>query len=337
MLAPIMTKEMKLFPSQPLPSRVKNVRSRAQSLKEFYAAASSANSASQIGGGGGGTAGGGRHATANSLVLLHEISGGGGTRATAAVRQKNSKSIGHLPTNAAVKNLLRNARTAGAGSETAQSQTNQTANETTSNLAAVTANGREKGGGTVQQHKCSSSLVSLKKPLDSIEEGVEMHPSSSSSPKITSIGQQEPKTPKHEAKNAATTVDGCDGGTTERNAKSTANSQQQQSAEKENNRSSSRTRSSRERKKQNSSGEEEGDREDEKGKDREKNAKSGGGNIISSGCFTMWLRSSKRKKGKAKGGGTATEPTVVAQSPRTDDLAKKDAAKNNERMERGKK
>ncbi|KAL3119318.1 hypothetical protein niasHT_008381 [Heterodera trifolii] len=331
MLAPIMTKEMKLFPSQPLPSRVKNVRSRAQSLKEFYSAASSANSASQIGGGGGGTAGGSRHATANSLVLLHEISGGGGTRATAAVRQKNSKSIGHLPTKAAVKNLLRNARTA--GGEAAQSQTIQTANETTSNLAA---NGREKGG-TAQQHKCSSSLVSLKKPLDSIEEGVEMHPSSSSSPKITSIGQQEPKTPKHEAKNAATTVDGCDGGTTGTTPKSTANSQQQQTAEKENNRSSSRTRSSRERKKQNSSGEEEGDREDEKGKDREKNAKSGGGSIISSGCFTMWLRSSKRKKGKAKGGGTATEPTVVAQSPRTDDLAKKDAAKNNERMERGKK
>uniref|UniRef100_A0A914D8B7 Uncharacterized protein n=1 Tax=Acrobeloides nanus TaxID=290746 RepID=A0A914D8B7_9BILA len=35
MLAPIMTKDMKLFPSRPLPPKVKNVRSRAQSLQDF--------------------------------------------------------------------------------------------------------------------------------------------------------------------------------------------------------------------------------------------------------------------------------------------------------------
>ncbi|CAD5214606.1 unnamed protein product [Bursaphelenchus okinawaensis] len=35
MLAPIMTKDMKLFPSRPLPPRIKNVRSRAQSLQDF--------------------------------------------------------------------------------------------------------------------------------------------------------------------------------------------------------------------------------------------------------------------------------------------------------------
>ncbi|CAD5220611.1 unnamed protein product [Bursaphelenchus xylophilus] len=35
MLAPIVTKDMKLFPSRPLPPRIKNVRSRAQSLQDF--------------------------------------------------------------------------------------------------------------------------------------------------------------------------------------------------------------------------------------------------------------------------------------------------------------
>lgn len=35
MLAPIVTKDMKLFPSRPLPAHVKNVRTRAQSLKDL--------------------------------------------------------------------------------------------------------------------------------------------------------------------------------------------------------------------------------------------------------------------------------------------------------------
>ncbi|KAI6187765.1 hypothetical protein M3Y98_00280200 [Aphelenchoides besseyi] len=35
MLAPIVTKDMKLFPTRPLPAHVKNVRSRAQSLQDF--------------------------------------------------------------------------------------------------------------------------------------------------------------------------------------------------------------------------------------------------------------------------------------------------------------
>lgn len=35
MLAPIVTKDMKLFPARPLPPRIKNVRSRAQSLQDF--------------------------------------------------------------------------------------------------------------------------------------------------------------------------------------------------------------------------------------------------------------------------------------------------------------
>jgi hypothetical protein len=35
MLAPIVTKDMKLFPSRPLPAHVKNVRTRAQSLNDF--------------------------------------------------------------------------------------------------------------------------------------------------------------------------------------------------------------------------------------------------------------------------------------------------------------
>ncbi|KJH41101.1 hypothetical protein DICVIV_12935 [Dictyocaulus viviparus] len=35
MLAPIITKDMKLFPSRPLPAGIKNVRSRAQSLDQF--------------------------------------------------------------------------------------------------------------------------------------------------------------------------------------------------------------------------------------------------------------------------------------------------------------
>ena len=37
MLAPIITKDMKLFPSRPLPSNIKNVRSRAQSLDQVSA------------------------------------------------------------------------------------------------------------------------------------------------------------------------------------------------------------------------------------------------------------------------------------------------------------
>ncbi|KHN81103.1 hypothetical protein Tcan_05290 [Toxocara canis] len=35
MLAPIITKDMKLFPSRPLPPKIKNVRSRAQSLDDL--------------------------------------------------------------------------------------------------------------------------------------------------------------------------------------------------------------------------------------------------------------------------------------------------------------
>ncbi|WKY16853.1 hypothetical protein Q1695_001458 [Nippostrongylus brasiliensis] len=35
MLAPIITKDMKLFPTRPLPAGIKNVRSRAQSLDQF--------------------------------------------------------------------------------------------------------------------------------------------------------------------------------------------------------------------------------------------------------------------------------------------------------------
>uniref|UniRef100_A0A0M3HP08 Ovule protein n=1 Tax=Ascaris lumbricoides TaxID=6252 RepID=A0A0M3HP08_ASCLU len=35
MLAPIITKDMKLFPSRPLPAKIKNVRSRAQSLDDL--------------------------------------------------------------------------------------------------------------------------------------------------------------------------------------------------------------------------------------------------------------------------------------------------------------
>lgn len=37
MLAPIITKDMKLFPTRPLPSHIKNVRSRAQSLDQVSA------------------------------------------------------------------------------------------------------------------------------------------------------------------------------------------------------------------------------------------------------------------------------------------------------------
>uniref|UniRef100_A0A914Z8Q5 Uncharacterized protein n=1 Tax=Panagrolaimus superbus TaxID=310955 RepID=A0A914Z8Q5_9BILA len=35
MLAPIVTKDMKLFQTKPIPTRIKNVRSRAQSLQDF--------------------------------------------------------------------------------------------------------------------------------------------------------------------------------------------------------------------------------------------------------------------------------------------------------------
>ena len=38
MLAPIVTKDMRLFPTRPLPPHVKNVRTRAQSLQDFAAA-----------------------------------------------------------------------------------------------------------------------------------------------------------------------------------------------------------------------------------------------------------------------------------------------------------
>lgn len=60
MLAPIITKDMKLFPSQPLPAKIKNVRYRAQSLDDLK-----------------------RTAAGRSLTI--------------PVRQRSSQSVGHLP------------------------------------------------------------------------------------------------------------------------------------------------------------------------------------------------------------------------------------------------
>ncbi|KAI3419170.1 hypothetical protein GPALN_006923 [Globodera pallida] len=278
MLAPIMTKEMKLFPSQQLPSRVKNVRSRAQSLKEFYTASTNV---AQIGGGG--------HGTANSLVLLHEIevANGGGVR---AVRQKSSKSIGHLPTN------VKNGRNARGGRVYNLQQTAPIGAVNTETL--LTTNGREKSGGIVQQQqKCSTSLASLKKPLDSIVEGVEMQPSSSSSSsKVATIGRHESTKIMEELKRTA--AEGL--------AKSSPTSQQSAPAAKE-----KHSTKSREKKKHLDNNNDPNDVNHAEGDGSE--ARSRG--VISSGCFTMWLRSSRRKKGKAKGGGAATEPLLVVVPP----------------------
>uniref|UniRef100_A0A1I8BPD7 Uncharacterized protein n=1 Tax=Meloidogyne hapla TaxID=6305 RepID=A0A1I8BPD7_MELHA len=88
MLAPIVTKDMKLFPSQPLPSRIKNVRSRAQSLQDF------AN-------------GNAIHVTSSSAVSsnTHLVS------TANASRSRNSQSIGSLPTNTVLASSFQNAQT----------------------------------------------------------------------------------------------------------------------------------------------------------------------------------------------------------------------------------
>uniref|UniRef100_A0A915NWC2 Uncharacterized protein n=2 Tax=Meloidogyne TaxID=189290 RepID=A0A915NWC2_9BILA len=88
MLAPIVTKDMKLFPSQPLPARIKNVRSRAQSLQDF------AN-------------GNAIHVTSSSAVSsnTHLV-----ITANAA-RARNSQSIGSLPTNSVLATSFQNAQT----------------------------------------------------------------------------------------------------------------------------------------------------------------------------------------------------------------------------------
>uniref|UniRef100_A0A915N0B7 Uncharacterized protein n=1 Tax=Meloidogyne javanica TaxID=6303 RepID=A0A915N0B7_MELJA len=88
MLAPIVTKDMKLFPSQPLPARIKNVRSRAQSLQDF------AN-------------GNAIHVTSSSAVSsnTHLVI------AANAARARNSQSIGSLPTNSVLATSFQNAQT----------------------------------------------------------------------------------------------------------------------------------------------------------------------------------------------------------------------------------
>uniref|UniRef100_A0A915LME1 Uncharacterized protein n=1 Tax=Meloidogyne javanica TaxID=6303 RepID=A0A915LME1_MELJA len=71
MLAPIVTKDMKLFPSQPLPARIKNVRSRAQTV------------------------------SSNTHLVI----------AANAARARNSQSIGSLPTNSVLATSFQNAQT----------------------------------------------------------------------------------------------------------------------------------------------------------------------------------------------------------------------------------
>jgi hypothetical protein len=90
MLTPIVTKDMKLFPSQPVPA-AKNVRYRAKSLQEFAAANKRSTrvyngtlSPPKVSGGDGKAGPGGK----NLLV------------AAAAQRQRNSNSINSLPLNA---------------------------------------------------------------------------------------------------------------------------------------------------------------------------------------------------------------------------------------------
>ncbi|KAF7633140.1 hypothetical protein Mgra_00007419 [Meloidogyne graminicola] len=85
MLAPIVTKDMKLFPSQPLPARIKNVRSRAQSLQDF--------------------------ANGNAIHVSSSTAISSNTHlviAANSARSRNSQSIGNLPTNTVLATSFQN-------------------------------------------------------------------------------------------------------------------------------------------------------------------------------------------------------------------------------------
>lgn len=133
MLAPIVTKEMKLFPSQNLPPRVKNVRHRAHSLQDFVngnaihvtTTASAATAQSTP--------------TAIGIVSYNKNIKGG------RERTRNSQSIGSLPTNTVLATGFPNVPTV---------------------VTSVPVPVRS-------SPKYSTSSASLRKPLDSIVEGIE--------------------------------------------------------------------------------------------------------------------------------------------------------------------
>ncbi|KAL7070621.1 hypothetical protein ACQ4LE_010635 [Meloidogyne hapla] len=233
MLAPIVTKDMKLFPSQPLPSRIKNVRSRAQSLQDF------AN-------------GNAIHVTSSSAVSsnTHLVS------TANASRSRNSQSIGSLPTNTVLASSFQNAQT--------------------NNAVMIIPSAKT-------PPKYSTSSASLRKPLDSIVEGVELSAQGSSfaqetekEQKITKIQNKKSKGSdiQSPSKSETTKTKNTSKPFTHRSSHDDVLSATKTNSKNEEKKSKRTQSVERERKK--------------------KEGKSGNSSSIT-GCFAMWLNSKFRK------------------------------------------